>query len=673
MHNLGWIETNCFIKSGKMPEFKLISEFEPKGEQPRAISELVDGINKGARHQTLLGVTGSGKTYMAASVIEKIGKPTLVISHNKTLAAQLCAEYKRFFPENAVEYFVSYYDYYQPEAYLPKRDLYIEKEADINKEIDRLRHCATRSLMDRRDVIVVASVSCIYGLGSPKEYASLGLFLERGGSADRDSILQRLIEIQYERNDFELSPGKFRVRGDRIDIFPSYGGMPLRVILDGETLSSMVEIDPVTGKKQIERNRMIVYPAKHFVMPREKVERAVRSIKKDLARQLERLSGEGKEFEATRLKQRTLYDIELIQEVGYCPGIENYSRHFDGREPGDSPFTLIDYFPDDFLMIVDESHVTLPQIRGMYKGDRSRKENLVDFGFRLPSAFDNRPLTFDEFEEHMNTVIYTSATPASYELEKSSQVVELIIRPTGLVDPEVVIRPAENQVDDVIDEIRRCEELGERVLVTTLTKRMAEDLSQYLVEMGIKAEYMHSGTKTIERVEILRKLRLGTFNVLVGINLLREGLDLPEVSLVAIMDADKEGFLRNETSLIQTMGRASRNVDGKVILYAKTRTRSIRAAVEKTNWRRNIQLAYNAAHGIEPKTIRKEIKDITEEISRNMDKDEEKIMSARDLGDSDLSLLIIELEVEMKRAAGNLEFEKAARLRDRIVELKNIS
>lgn len=656
----------------KMPEFKLISEFEPRGDQPRAISELVHGINHGAAHQTLLGVTGSGKTYMAASVIEKIGKPTLVISHNKTLAAQLCAEYKRFFPENAVEYFVSYYDYYQPEAYIPKRDLYIEKEADINKEIDRLRHCATRSLMDRQDVIVVASVSCIYGLGSPEEYASLGLFLERGRITDRDSIIMRLVEIQYERNDFELSPGKFRVRGDRIDIFPSYGGMPLRVTMDRETITGLTEIDPVTGKKQIERNRIIVYPAKHFVMPKEKVERAVRSIEAELSLQLERLMDDGKQFEATRLKQRTLYDIELIQEIGYCPGIENYSRHFDGREPGDSPFTLIDYFPDDFLMIVDESHVTLPQIRGMYKGDRSRKENLVDFGFRLPSAFDNRPLTFEEFEERMKTVLYTSATPAKYENSKSSNVVELIIRPTGLVDPEVVIRPAENQVDDVIEEIRRCEELGERVLVTTLTKRMAEDLSVYLVEMGIKAEYMHSGTKTIERVEILRKLRLGTFNVLVGINLLREGLDLPEVSLVAILDADKEGFLRNETSLIQTMGRAARNVNGKVILYAKDRTRSIKAAVEKTNWRRKIQLAYNAAHGIEPETIHKEIKDITEDISRTVSEDEDIIIPSDGIDKSDYHLLIVELEAEMKRAAGNLEFEKAARLRDRILELKSL-
>ncbi|MDP7265901.1 MAG: helicase-related protein, partial [Candidatus Thermoplasmatota archaeon] len=465
---------------------------------------------------------------------------------------------------------------------------------------------------------------------------------------------------------------KFRVRGDRIDIFPSYGGMPLRVIIDKETISDLIEIHPVTGKKQIERNRMIVYPAKHFVMPKEKVDRAIRSIKVDLERQLERLSDEGKQFEATRLKQRTLYDIELIQEVGYCPGIENYSRYFDGREPGDRPFTLIDYFPDDFLLIIDESHVTLPQIRGMYKGDRSRKENLVDFGFRLPSAFDNRPLTFIEFEKRMNTVIYTTATPAAYEKSKSSNVIELIIRPTGLVDPEVIIRPAENQVDDVIDEIRQCEEKGERVLVTTLTKRMAEDLSAYLVEMGIKAEYMHSGTKTIERIEILRKLRLGTINVLVGINLLREGLDLPEVSLVAILDADKEGFLRNETSLIQTMGRAARNVNGKVILYAKHSTKSIKAAVEKTNRRRIIQLAYNAAHGIEPRTIRKDIKDITEEISRNMHEEEKIILTAGDIGDSDYHLLIIELEEEMKRAAGNLEFEKAARLRDRIIELKNL-
>ena len=653
-----------------MTRFKLISEFEPKGGQPEAIDKLVEGLRKGNRAQTLLGVTGSGKTFMAASVVEKIQSPTLVISHNKTLAAQLCAEYKRFFPENAVEYFVSYYDYYQPEAYLPQRDLYIEKEADINVEIDRLRHCATRSLMDRRDVIVVASVSCIYGLGSPDEYASMGLLLERGGRTDRDSVLKRLIDIQYERSDFEFSPGKFRVRGNRIDMYPVYGGLPVRLELSGDVVTDLAEIDPVTGKKHLDRNKLIVYPAKHFVMPREKLEKAIASIEEELTPHLERLNARDKKFEAIRLRQRTMYDIEMIREIGYCPGIENYSRHFDDRKPGEKPFTLMDYFPDDFLMVIDESHVTLPQIRGMYKGDRSRKNNLVDHGFRLPSAYDNRPLTFEEFTGYMHDVIFTSATPAVYEREMSKQVVELIIRPTGLVDPKVTVRPTEDQVDDVINEIKGREEAGERVLITTLTKRMAEDMSEYLVENGIKAEYMHSGTKTIERVEILRKLRLGVIDVLVGINLLREGLDLPEVSLVAILDADKEGFLRNETSLIQTIGRAARNVRGEVILYANKLTRSMRIAIDKTNRRRDIQIAHNTARGIEPKTIRKGIKDITEDMPRDEEPGEREEDGLDGIGLSDLPLLLIELEEEMKRAAGNLEFEKAAILRDRIVELK---
>jgi len=662
-------------------EFELVSDFEPRGGQPRAIEDLVNGLSRGYRHQTLLGVTGSGKTFMAANVIARARRPTLVISHNKTLAAQLCAEYKRFFPYNAVEYFVSYYDYYQPEAYLPNRDLYIEKEADINQEIDRLRHSATRSLMDRRDVIVVASVSCIFGLGSPEEYSSMGLLAEVGKEVDRESILVRLVEIQYERNDYEFSPGKFRVRGNSIDICPAYGGLAFRIELSGDTVSHLFEMDALTGRKLRERTRMMIYPAKHFVMPADKIGKAIRTIGKELEERLVELRADGKEFEAIRLKQRTLYDLELLREVGYCPGIENYSRHFDGRSPGQRPFTLMDYFPDDFLLVIDESHVTIPQVRAMYGGDLSRKRNLVDFGFRLPSAFDNRPLVFEEFEGYMRNVIYTSATPRPYECERSSQVVELVIRPTGLVDPEIVLRSTETQVDDVIHEIRTRAENGERVLVTTLTKRMAEDLSDYLVENGIRASYMHSGTGTMERVEILRKLRLGEIDVLVGINLLREGLDLPEVSLVAIMDADKEGFLRNETSLIQTMGRAARHVSGQVVLYADKLTGSIERAVDITNRRREIQLAYNRAHGIRPKGISKEVSDIAESLGVEGTEgagiadgakgvEGGKASAGMDVAPGELHLLLVELEEEMKRAAANLEFERAAVLRDRLFELR---
>ncbi len=664
-----------------MTEFELVSDFEPRGGQPRAIEDLVNGLSRGYRHQTLLGVTGSGKTFMAANVIARARRPTLVISHNKTLAAQLCAEYKRFFPYNAVEYFVSYYDYYQPEAYLPNRDLYIEKEADINQEIDRLRHSATRSLMDRRDVIVVASVSCIFGLGSPEEYSSMGLLAEVGKEVDRESILVRLVEIQYERNDYEFSPGKFRVRGNSIDICPAYGGLAFRIELSGDTVSHLFEMDALTGRKLRERTRMMIYPAKHFVMPADKIGKAIRTIGKELEERLVELRADGKEFEAIRLKQRTLYDLELLREVGYCPGIENYSRHFDGRSPGQRPFTLMDYFPDDFLLVIDESHVTIPQVRAMYGGDLSRKRNLVDFGFRLPSAFDNRPLVFEEFEGYMRNVIYTSATPRPYECERSSQVVELVIRPTGLVDPEIVLRSTETQVDDVIHEIRTRAENGERVLVTTLTKRMAEDLSDYLVENGIRASYMHSGTGTMERVEILRKLRLGEIDVLVGINLLREGLDLPEVSLVAIMDADKEGFLRNETSLIQTMGRAARHVSGQVVLYADKLTGSIERAVDITNRRREIQLAYNRAHGIRPKGISKEVSDIAESLGVEGTEgagiadgakgvEGGKASAGMDVAPGELHLLLVELEEEMKRAAANLEFERAAVLRDRLFELR---
>ena len=648
-----------------MVMFKLFSEFTAKGDQPNAIKELVNGIDRGEQVQTLLGVTGSGKTYVAASVIEKVQKPTLVISHNKTLAAQLCAEYKRFFPKNAVEYFVSYYDYYQPEAYLPHTDLYIAKDASINEEINRLRHSATRSIMDRRDVIIVASVSCIYGLGNPSDYANLRLLLRRGMHIERNLMLKRLIEIQYERNDFEFTPGRFRVRGNKIDVYPSFAGVAFRVELSGGVVTKLFEIDPLSGRRISEKSSLMIYPAKHFLMPQEKVENSIESIKVELEGRLKELNSENKLLEANRLKQRTLYDIELLREVGYCPGIENYSMHFDGRRRGEKPWTLIDYFPEDFLMIIDESHVSIPQIRGMYGGDRSRKENLVKHGFRLPSAFDNRPLIFSEFEKYMKTVIFTSATPGVYEFRKSTPIIEQIIRPTGLVDPKVVIRTTENQVDDLINEIKMREKMNERVLVTTLTKRMAEDLTEYLIENGIRAEYMHSEIKTLVRIEILRKLRLGKIGTIVGINLLREGLDLPEVSLVAILDADKEGFLRNETALIQTMGRAARNIRGEVILYANKLTKSIKKAVDETNRRRKIQLKYNIKHGIVPRTIEKSITDIIDRLPKG----EERVL-INGLPEADLPLIIIELEEAMKKAAHNLEFERAAILRDRIFELK---
>ena len=648
-----------------MVMFKLFSEFEAKGDQPKAIKDLVNGIDRGEQFQTLLGVTGSGKTYVAASVIEKVQKPTLVISHNKTLAAQLCAEYKRFFPNNAVEYFVSYYDYYQPEAYIPQTDLYIAKDASINEEINRLRHSATRSIMDRRDVIIVASVSCIYGLGNPGDYVGLCLLLRRGMHIERNLMLKRLVEIQYERNDFDFAPGRFRVRGNKIDVYPSHAGVSFRVELSGGVVNKLFEVDPLSGRRISEKPSLTIYPAKHFLMPQEKVEKSIESIKAELEWRLKELNSENKLLEASRLKQRTLYDIELLREIGYCSGIENYSMHFDGRRRGEKPWTLLDYFPEDFLMIIDESHVSIPQIRGMYGGDRSRKENLVKHGFRLPSAFDNRPLIFSEFEKYMKTVICMSATPGVYEFGKNTPIIEQIIRPTGLVDPKVVIRSTENQVDDLINEIKMREKMNERVLVTTLTKRMAEDLTEYLIENGIRAEYMHSEIKTLVRIEILRRLRLGKIGTIVGINLLREGLDLPEVSLVAILDADKEGFLRNETALIQTMGRASRNIRGEVILYANKLTKSIKKAVEETNRRREIQLKYNIKHGIVPKTIEKSITDIIDRLHKG----EERVL-INGLLETDLPLIIIELEEAMKRAAQNLEFERAAILRDRMFELK---
>ncbi len=653
-------------------KFNLVSDYPPQGDQPHAIKKLVEGINNGYKYQTLLGVTGSGKTFTMANVIQKVQLPTLVISHNKTLAAQLCSEFRRFFPDNAVEYFVSYYDYYQPEAYIPRTDTYIEKDSSINEEIDRLRLSATSSLLERRDVIIVASVSCIYGLGSPKDYQELVLKISKNEIFKRDNILERLINIHYERNDIDFHRGCFRVRGDVIEIFPSYLEYAFRIELWGDEIEAISEIDPLTGKVIKRRDKLIVYPAKHFVTTKDKLERAILSIEEELKQRLKHFKKEGKLLEAQRLEQRTKYDLEMLKEVGYCSGIENYSRHISGRKSGEPPATLLDYFTSDFMMFIDESHVTIPQLRGMFAGDKSRKDSLVEYGFRLPSAYDNRPLYFKEIENYMDKVIFVSATPAKYESERSKQIVEQIIRPTGLVDPEIILKPAKNQIDSLIAEIKKRTEKKERVLVTTLTKRMAEDVAEYLEEINIKAKYLHSEIKTLERINILKDLRLGKFNVLVGVNLLREGLDLPEVSLVAILDADKEGFLRSETSLIQTMGRAARNINGTVILYCENITGSIRRAVKETNRRRKIQLEYNRKYEIIPKTITKPVEEFAiinnindfEDFS-TVNEEHEKYLSQ-----SNLWLLIKSLEKEMKQAARNLDFERAALLRDEIRRLK---
>ncbi len=655
-----------------MRRFEVISEFEPTGDQPQAIEALSQGIRQGCGDQVLRGITGSGKTYVIAKVIEQVQKPTLVIAHNKTLAAQICAEFREFFPHNAVEFFVSYYDYYQPEAYLPATDTYIEKDSQINDEIDRLRHSATQAVMERRDVVVVASVSCIFGLGSPEQYEEVTLRLHQGQSIDRDQVLGRLVKMQFARNDYEPRRGTFRVRGDVIEITPMHDDEVVRVEMWGDEIDRIMVVDRLTGEIVEEKQATVVFPATHFVASRQRTEAALEAIEQELTERVAYFQREGMLLEAQRLEQRTLYDLEMIREVGYCTGIENYSRHFDARAPGEAPFTLMDYFPPDKLVVIDESHQTIPQIQAMYHGDRSRKLSLVRHGFRLPCALDNRPLTFSEWEERAGQVVYISATPGPYELGRAPQPVELVIRPTGLVDPEVEVRPTRGQVDDLIGEIRERAENGQRVLVTTLTKRMAEDLTDYLAELDIRVHYLHSDIETIERGELLRDLRLGTFDVLVGINLLREGLDLPEVSLVAILDADREGFLRSETSLIQTMGRAARNVDGKVIMYADQITDSMQRAIDETERRRSKQIAYNEEHGITPQTIRKKVHDIirfreqvAEEAERTVP---EEVVG--ELAAADLDALIQALEDEMRAAAEELEFERAAELRDEIEELR---
>ncbi|HOQ76144.1 MAG TPA: excinuclease ABC subunit UvrB [Thermoclostridium sp.] len=656
-----------------MPEFKLKSDYRPTGDQPKAIEELTELILSNSRHQTLLGVTGSGKTYTIANVIERVQKPTLVIAHNKTLAAQLCNEFTEFFPDNAVEYFVSYYDYYQPEAYIPATDTYIEKDSSINDEIDKLRHSATAALFERRDVIIVASVSCIYGLGDPEDYTNLMLSLRPGMVRDRDEIIKKLVDIQYTRNQYDFKRGTFRVQGDILDIFPpSSTNTALRVEFFGDEIERITEIDVLTGEVIGYRSHIAVFPASHFATKREKLERAIRSIEQELEERLQELKQQGKLLEAQRLEQRTRYDLEMMQEIGFCKGIENYSRHLSGRAPGSAPYTLLDYFPDDFLLVIDESHVTVPQIGAMYNGDRSRKESLVEYGFRLPSAFDNRPLTFEEFNQRINQVIYVSATPAEYERKLSTRVVEQIIRPTGLVDPEVIVRPVKGQIDDLLYEVDVCAKRGERVLVTTLTKRMAEDLTKYMADMGVRVMYLHSDIDTLERMEIIRDLRLGKFDVLVGINLLREGLDLPEVSLVAILDADKEGFLRSETSLIQTIGRAARNVNGRVIMYADNITTAMERAINETNRRRRIQHEYNVRNGITPRSVQKAVHSVIEATHAAEETREYKAgpKGTETLNVDTIMSLIETMEKEMRQAARELEFEKAAALRDRIAELR---
>ena len=649
-----------------MDKFKLVSKYKPTGDQPQAIKALTDGINKGFSEQTLLGVTGSGKTFTMANVIANLNRPTLVLAHNKTLAAQLCSEFREFFPENAVEYFVSYYDYYQPEAYIPTTDTYIEKDSAVNDEIDKLRHSATSALSERRDVIIVASVSCIYTLGDPIDYRSMVISLRTGMEKSRDELIDKLVSIQYERNDIDFSRNKFRVRGDVVEIFPVYSNEnAIRVEFFGDEIDRISEINALTGQVKSVLSHAAIYPASHYVISSDKMEKSISLIYAEMLERVKEFESEGKLLEAQRIKQRTEYDIEMLRETGFCKGIENYSRVMSGRAPGSAPFTLLDYFPDDFLLFVDESHVTLPQVRAMYGGDRARKESLINFGFRLPSAYDNRPLTFDEFYERTGQKIFVSATPGEFERERSSRIAEQVIRPTGLLDPEISVRPVEGQIDDLVSEINERAAKGERVLVTTLTKHMAEDLTAYLENLDIKVRYMHHDVDTIERMEIIRGLRLGEFDVLVGINLLREGLDIPEVSLVAILDADKEGFLRSETSLIQTIGRAARNAEGKVIMYADSVTPSMERAITETNRRREKQMRYNEEHGIVPKTIVKDVRDVIEISSKSGD---DKSLSK--LSKKEREAMIIRLNAEMKAAAKILEFEHAAYLRDKIEKLK---
>ena len=653
-----------------MPAFEIVSEFRPTGDQPQAIDKLVDGLIRGYRKQTLLGVTGSGKTFTMANIIRRVQRPALVMCHNKTLAAQLYTEFKEFLPHNAIEYFVSYYDYYQPEAYVPHTDTYIEKETDINEEIDKLRHAATRALFERRDVVIVASVSCIYGLGSPEEYQAFVVELRKGEKRNRGKIARQLVDMQYQRNDTDFTRGRFRIRGDVLEIQPSYEDRAARIEFWGDEIERIVEVDPLTGEVLAERDGIDIYPAKHFVTSQEKLTAALADIRVELEERLDDLRRQGKVLEAARLESRTNYDMEMLQEVGYCTGVENYSRHLARRPPGSPPSTLLDYFPDDLLLFIDESHMTLPQIRGMYHGDRSRKETLVDYGFRLPSALDNRPLTYEEFEQNINQVIYVSATPGPYEYDHSQQIAEQLVRPTGLLEPTVEVKPTKGQIDDLLEQIGTRVSRRERCLVTTLTKRMAEELSEYLREAGVKTHYLHSEIDTLERVEILRDLRLGVYDVVVGINLLREGLDLPEVSLVAILDADKEGFLRSTGALIQTMGRAARHVEGHVIMYADTVTQSMMAAIDETRRRRSIQEGYNRDHGITPQSITKAVKDITERIKAVAVAETRPAYETAPLTKDQMATIIKELEVQMKRAAKNLEFEKAALVRDRIVDLK---
>ena len=654
-----------------MSDFSLVADFKPTGDQPQAIDNLSKGIQKGSRHQTLLGVTGSGKTFTMAGVIEHVQRPALVIAHNKTLAAQLATEFKEFFPENAVEYFVSYYDYYQPEAYVPRTDTYIEKEADINEQLDKLRHSATRALLTRRDVLIVASVSCIFGLGSPEEYLSFVCSISIGQQLSRNSLIRQLVDMQYERNDFDISRGKFRVRGDTLEIIPAYEDeMAVRVEYWGDEIERIVQIDPLTGEMLGEIDKVEIYPAKHFVTSEEKLASALESIHDELYEHLSYLRNEGKLVEAQRLESRTRYDLEMLRETGYCAGVENYARHLSGRKQGSTPHTLLDYFPEDCLIFVDESHMTLPQIRAMYGGDRSRKQVLVEHGFRLPSALDNRPLNFNEFQNYVRTGVYVSATPGPYELQNSDNIIEQLIRPTGLEDPDIEIKPTHGQIDDLLYQIRSRSERDERCLVTTLTKRMAEELSDYLLDAGIKTHHLHSEIDTLERSEVLRDLRLGIYDVVVGINLLREGLDLPEVSLVAILDADKEGFLRSSTALTQTIGRAARHIEGHVIMYADSITRSMKIAIDETKRRKRIQRHYNQQNNITPQGIRKAIHDITERVKEVVDTEKSPI-DVEHMNIEQIEDLIVDLEIQMQKASKDLQFETAALLRDQIVDLKN--